>query len=70
MGRNTHINELSFSLDTSQRGVQVVQFFRGLVMNRCIQRLIIFDGIVSQLEEIFFLFVPSLETNTCLMILR
>jgi len=38
MGRNTHINELSFSLDTSQMGVQVVHFFRGFAMNRCIQR--------------------------------
>jgi len=63
MGRNTHINELSFSLDTSQMGVQVVHFFRGLAMNRCIQRLIIFAGIVSQFDEIFLLFVPFFRDN-------
>jgi hypothetical protein len=63
MGRNTHINELTLGLDTSQMGAQLVHFFRGLAMNRCIQYLIIFTGIVSQSDELFLLLVPFFRDN-------
>jgi hypothetical protein len=57
LGRNTHINELAFSLNTSQMGVQLVHFFRGFAMNRCIEKLIL-DDITSQSNEMFLLLVP------------
>jgi hypothetical protein len=62
LGRNTHINEVAFSLNTSQIGVQLVHFFRGFAMNRCIEKLIL-DDITSQSNEMFLLLVPFFQQN-------
>jgi hypothetical protein len=62
LGRNTHINEVAFSLNTSQMGVQLVHFFRGFAMNRCIEKLIL-DNITSQSNEMFLLLVPFFQHN-------
>ena len=63
LGRNTHIKEITFSLITSEMGVQEIHsFFRGLAMNRCIQKLS-FEGIASQSDDIFLLLVPFFIRN-------
>jgi hypothetical protein len=66
LGRNTHIETIEFlRFDTSQMGVQAMHFFRGLAMNRCIQKLI-FDGLESQSDELFLFLVPFFIHNHAL----
>jgi hypothetical protein len=63
LGKNTQIKDVALDLDTSQMGVQVVNFFSGLAINRCIQKMKIMAGIVSQSDETFYLLVPFFIHN-------
>ena len=63
MGRNTHINEVNISFNTTTMGVQTEHFFQGLAMNRSIVELHV---TYVQSSEIFRLLVPFLVNNNSL----
>ena len=63
MGRNTHINEVNISFNTTTMGVQTEHFFQGLAMNGSIVELHV---TYVQSSEIFRLLVPFLVNNNSL----
>lgn len=58
-GRNTHIKEILISLNSTQMGVH---FFRGLVLNRSIEKLV-FPCVEFQNDDTFLLMLPFFMNN-------